>query len=81
MSPVALISVYDKTGLAEFARALHQAGITLVSTGGTYTLLSTSAGLPVQKVSDLTGFPEILDGRCQDLHHPKIHGVLLGAAG
>ena len=57
MSPVALISVYDKTGLAEFARALNQAGISLVSTGGTYTLLSTSACLPVQKVSDLTGFP------------------------
>ena len=76
MSPVALISVYDKTGLAEFARALHQAGITLVSTGGTYTLLSTLAGLPVQKVSDLTGFPEILDGRVKTLH-PKIHGGLL----
>ena len=76
MSPVALISVYDKTGLAEFARALHQAGITLVSTGGTYTLLSNSAGLPVQKVSDLTGFPEILDGRVKTLH-PKIHGGLL----
>ena len=73
----ALISVYDKTGIVEFARLLHQAGIGLVSTGGTHRVLAQEGGLPVQQVSDLTGFPEILDGRVKTLH-PRIHGGLLG---
>ena len=72
----ALISVYDKTGIVEFARLLHQAGIGLVSTGGTHRTLAQDEGLPVQQVSDLTGFPEILDGRVKTLH-PRIHGGLL----
>ena len=72
----ALISVYDKTGIVEFGRALHQAGVELISTGGTHRTLSQDGGLPVQQVSDLTGFPEILDGRVKTLH-PRIHGGLL----
>ncbi len=76
MPAKALISVYDKTGLAGFARALHRAGVSLVSTGGTYRFLSEEAGLPVERVSDLVGFPEILDGRVKTLH-PRIHGGLL----
>ena len=72
----ALISVYDKTGVAEFARLLHQAGVDLISTGGTHRTLSQAEGLPVRQVSDLTGFPEILDGRVKTLH-PRIHGGLL----
>ena len=72
----ALISVYDKTGIVEFARVLHQAGIDLISTGGTHRVLTQDGGLPVQQVSDLTGFPEILDGRVKTLH-PLIHGGLL----
>ncbi|MFQ5860844.1 MAG: bifunctional phosphoribosylaminoimidazolecarboxamide formyltransferase/IMP cyclohydrolase, partial [Dehalococcoidia bacterium] len=72
----ALISVYDKTGIVEFARSLHQAGVELVSTGGTYHILTQEASLPVQQVSDLTGFPEILDGRVKSLH-PHIHGGIL----
>ena len=76
MPRLALISVYDKTGLAPFARALHNAGYSLVSTGGTYDFLANEAGVPVGKVSDLTGFPEILDGRVKTLH-PRIHGGLL----
>ena len=71
-----LISVYDKTGIVEFARRLHQAGADLISTGGTHRVLSEEAGLPVRQVSDLTGFPEILDGRVKTLH-PRIHGALL----
>jgi phosphoribosylaminoimidazolecarboxamide formyltransferase/IMP cyclohydrolase len=71
----ALISVYDKTGVAEFARALQEAGMELVSTGGTHQTLR-DAGLPVQQVSDLTGFPEILDGRVKTLH-PTIYGGIL----
>ncbi len=76
MPRLALISVYDKTGLAPFARALHNAGYSLVSTGGTYDFLANEAGVPVSKVSDLTGFPEILEGRVKTLH-PRIHGGLL----
>ena len=76
MPGLALISVYDKTGLAPFARALHNAGYSLVSTGGTYDFLANEADVPVSKVSDLTGFPEILDGRVKTLH-PRIHGGLL----
>ena len=72
----ALISVYDKSGIVEFAGLLHQAGIELISTGGTHHVLSQEGGLPVQQVSDLTGFPEILDGRVKTLH-PRIHGGLL----
>ena len=72
----ALISVYDKTGIIEFGKLLHHAGIELISTGGTHRALSNEGGVPVQQVSDLTGFPEILDGRVKTLH-PKIHGGLL----
>ena len=72
----ALISVYDKSGLVEFARVLHDAGVTLVSTGGTYKLLADTAGIPVNKVSEISNFPEILDGRVKTLH-PKIHGGIL----
>lgn len=71
----ALLSVYDKTGLAEFARALRDAGVDLVSTGGTREALVDS-GLAVQQVSDLTGFPEILDGRVKTLH-PAVHAGIL----
>ena len=72
----ALISVSDKTGILEFAQALHALGINLLSTGGTAKLLA-EAGLPVVEVADHTGFPEMLDGRVKTLH-PKIHGGLLG---
>ncbi|MGO4669916.1 bifunctional phosphoribosylaminoimidazolecarboxamide formyltransferase/IMP cyclohydrolase [Bosea sp. 2YAB26] len=71
----ALLSVSDKTGLIEFARALHRLGIALVSTGGTAKAIA-EAGLPVTDVSDLTGFPEMMDGRVKTLH-PKVHGGLL----
>jgi len=71
----ALISVSDKTGLIDFARALSSRGIALVSTGGTRKAIA-DAGLPVQDVSDLTGFPEMMDGRVKTLH-PKVHGGLL----
>jgi phosphoribosylaminoimidazolecarboxamide formyltransferase/IMP cyclohydrolase len=71
----ALISVSDKTGIVEFAQALHQLGIQLISTGGTAQLLSAQ-GLPVQEVAELTGFPEMLDGRVKTLH-PMVHGGLL----
>jgi phosphoribosylaminoimidazolecarboxamide formyltransferase/IMP cyclohydrolase len=71
----ALISVSDKTGILDFARELHALGIRLVSTGGTARLLA-EAGLPVTEVAELTGFPEMLDGRVKTLH-PMIHGGLL----
>ncbi len=71
----ALISVTDKTGLMDFARGLQTLGIEIISTGGTARLLK-GANIPVQEVSDYTGFPEILDGRLKTLH-PKIHGGLL----
>ena len=71
----ALISVSDKTGILEFAQALHALGINLLSTGGTAKLLADT-GLPVTEVADHTGFPEMLDGRVKTLH-PKIHGGLL----
>jgi phosphoribosylaminoimidazolecarboxamide formyltransferase / IMP cyclohydrolase len=73
----ALISVSDKTGVAEFARVLTGFGIELVSTGGTRKILS-DAGLKVLDVSDLTGFPEMMDGRVKTLH-PAVHGGLLAA--
>lgn len=75
----ALLSVSDKTGIVEFAEALHQAGVELLSTGGTAKLLS-DAGLPVLEVSEHTGHPEIMDGRVKTLH-PKIHGGILGRRG
>jgi phosphoribosylaminoimidazolecarboxamide formyltransferase/IMP cyclohydrolase len=71
----ALISVSDKTGIVEFAQSLNRLGIELISTGGTAQLLSAQ-GLPVQEVADLTGFPEMLDGRVKTLH-PMVHGGLL----
>ena len=71
----ALISVSDKTGILEFAQALHALNIKLLSTGGTAKLLA-DAGLPVTEVADHTGFPEMLDGRVKTLH-PTIHGGLL----
>ena len=72
----ALLSVSDKTGIVEFARALQQRGVELLSTGGTARLLA-DAGLPVTEVSDYTGFPEMMDGRVKTLH-PKVHGGILG---
>jgi phosphoribosylaminoimidazolecarboxamide formyltransferase / IMP cyclohydrolase len=72
----ALLSVSDKTGLVEAAQALHAAGVELVSTGGTRAALA-AAGLPVKDVSELTGFPEMMDGRVKTLH-PVVHGGLLG---
>jgi phosphoribosylaminoimidazolecarboxamide formyltransferase / IMP cyclohydrolase len=71
----ALISVSDKSGVVEFARALAAEGIELISTGGTRKALA-DAGLPVLEVSEVTGFPEMMDGRVKTLH-PKIHGGLL----
>ncbi|TBT87176.1 bifunctional phosphoribosylaminoimidazolecarboxamide formyltransferase/IMP cyclohydrolase [Propioniciclava sinopodophylli] len=71
----ALVSVYDKTGLAELGRALADAGVEVVSTGGSYRLLA-DAGVPVTEVSELTGFPECLDGRVKTLH-PRVHAGIL----
>src|SRR3954453_16154237 len=71
----ALLSVYDKTGLVELARALHAAGVQLVSTGTTASTIE-AAGLPVTRVEELTGFPECLDGRVKTLH-PRVHAGLL----
>ncbi|MDQ3056218.1 MAG: bifunctional phosphoribosylaminoimidazolecarboxamide formyltransferase/IMP cyclohydrolase [Pseudomonadota bacterium] len=75
----ALLSVSDKTGLVELARALAALGVELLSTGGSANALR-EAGLDVLDVADVTGFPEIMDGRVKTLH-PKIHGGLLGRAG
>ncbi|MFF0461054.1 bifunctional phosphoribosylaminoimidazolecarboxamide formyltransferase/IMP cyclohydrolase [Streptomyces mexicanus] len=71
----ALVSVYDKTGLEELARGLHEAGVELVSTGSTAAKIA-AAGVPVTKVEELTGFPECLDGRVKTLH-PKVHAGIL----
>ncbi|MFI9545436.1 bifunctional phosphoribosylaminoimidazolecarboxamide formyltransferase/IMP cyclohydrolase [Streptomyces sp. NPDC052016] len=71
----ALVSVYDKTGLEELARGLHEAGVDLVSTGSTAARIA-AAGVPVTKVEELTGFPECLDGRVKTLH-PKVHAGIL----
>src|SRR5215471_1080084 len=71
----AILSVTDKTGLVEFARKLAGMGVELFSTGGTAKLLRDS-GIHVKDVSDLTGFPEMLDGRVKTLH-PKVHGGIL----
>lgn len=75
----ALISVSDKTGITEFAQALIERQVELLSTGGTCRLLQ-QAGLPVTEVSDHTGFPEMMDGRVKTLH-PTIHGGILGRRG
>jgi phosphoribosylaminoimidazolecarboxamide formyltransferase/IMP cyclohydrolase len=75
----ALISVSEKSGIVEFARALRDLEVELLSTGGTYRLLKDS-GLEVTEVADYTGFPEMMDGRVKTLH-PKIHGGILGRRG
>ena len=71
----ALVSVYDKSGLEDLVRGLHDAGVTLVSTGGSARLIE-GLGLPVTKVEELTGFPECLDGRVKTLH-PRVHAGIL----
>jgi phosphoribosylaminoimidazolecarboxamide formyltransferase / IMP cyclohydrolase len=71
----ALVSVYDKTGLAELAKGLHDAGVAIVSTGSTAKKIAEQ-GIPVTPVEQLTGFPEVLDGRVKTLH-PKVHAGLL----
>lgn len=78
MKPIqrALISVSDKAGIVEFARALHSRGVEILSTGGTAELLKQNR-IPVVQVSDYTGFPEMMDGRIKTLH-PKVHGGILG---
>src|SRR6476619_5506806 len=75
----ALLSVSDKTGLIDFAKALAARGVELISTGGTAKAIAT-AGLKVKDVSELTGFPEMMDGRVKTLH-PKVHGGLLAIRG
>ena len=75
----ALISVSDKTGVVEFAQGLSELGVDLVSTGGSAKLLRDN-GLDVRDVSDLTGFPEMMDGRVKTLH-PNVHGGLLAVRG
>jgi phosphoribosylaminoimidazolecarboxamide formyltransferase/IMP cyclohydrolase len=75
----ALISVSDKTGIVEFAQALRAQGVELLSTGGTFRLLSDN-DIAVTEVADYTGFPEMMDGRVKTLH-PKIHGGILGRRG
>ena len=73
----ALLSVSDKTGIIDFAKALHAHGVELVSTGGTCKSI-LDAGIPVKDISEVTEFPEIMDGRVKTLH-PRVHGGLLGA--
>jgi phosphoribosylaminoimidazolecarboxamide formyltransferase/IMP cyclohydrolase len=75
----ALISVSDKTGIVDFARALEAQGVEMLSTGGTFRLLRENS-IAVTEVSDYTGFPEMMDGRVKTLH-PKIHGGILGRRG
>ncbi len=75
----ALLSVSDKTGIVDLARSLAAAGVELLSTGGTFRALA-EAGIAAREVADVTGFPEIMDGRVKTLH-PKIHGGLLGRRG
>ena len=72
----ALISVFDKTGIVEFSKRLSEAGFELISTGGTHRTLTQDGGLPVRQVSEVTGSPEILEGRVKTLH-PVIHAGLL----
>src|SRR3984957_4641766 len=71
----ALLSVSDKTGIVDFARGLADLGIEIISTGGTAAAL-TDVGIPVRPIDDLTGFPEIMDGRVKTLH-PKLYAGLL----
>ena len=73
----ALISLSDKTGAVEFAKRLSQFGVEIISTGGTAKALR-EAGLTVRDVSEVTGFPEMMDGRVKTLH-PKIHGAFLAS--
>ena len=75
MNYYALLSVSDKTGIVDFAEGLIRAGYTLISSGGTHAVIQAE-GIPVMRVSDYTGSPEILDGRVKTLH-PKIHGGIL----
>ena len=77
MRPIrrALVSVYDKQGLEELARGLHEAGVEIVSTGGSSKLIA-GLGIPVTAVEELTGFPECLEGRVKTLH-PKVHAGIL----
>ena len=75
----ALISVSDKNGVVDFARALNALGVELLSTGGTFRLLQEN-NIAVTEVSDYTGFPEMMDGRVKTLH-PKVHGGILGRRG
>ena len=75
MALTALLSVSDKTGIVEFAQALHAQGVRLLSTGGTAKLLADK-GLPVTEVAEITGFPEMLDGRVKTMH-PRITGGIL----
>ena len=75
----ALLSVSDKAGLTDFARALSERGVHLLSTGGTFRTLSES-GIPVQTVESYTGSPEVMNGRVKTLH-PRIHGALLARVG
>ena len=72
----ALVSVSDKTGIEDFCRKLAAHGVSLISTGGTHAAL-TKAGISVEEISSVTGFPEIMDGRVKTLH-PKVHGGILG---
>ncbi len=75
----ALLSVWNKEGIIDLARTLHQAGVELLSSGGTAKVL-TGAGIPIIEVSEYTGFPEMMDGRVKTLH-PRIHGGILGRRG
>ena len=75
----ALLSVWNKEGITDLALALHQAGIEILSSGGTAKVL-TAAGIPIIEVSDYTGSPEMMDGRVKTLH-PRIHGGILGRRG
>ena len=75
----ALLSVSDKTGIVDFATSLVNIGYTIISSGGTHAVLQAE-GIPVTRVSDYTGSPEILDGRVKTLH-PKIHGGILAQRG
>src|SRR6185437_8043696 len=71
----ALLSVTDKTGIADFARGLQSLGVELISTGGTHRAIA-QAGVPVREVAEITGFPEMLDGRVKTIH-PRIAGGVL----
>ena len=79
MTNYALLSVSDKTGIVDFARSLVDYGYTIISSGGTHSVIAAE-GIPVTKVSDYTGSPEILNGRVKTLH-PKIHGGILAQRG